>query len=78
MGSALETRVLHHHEILQFVDFQDGGSPSSWNFEFEIFSSQSLQRHILCYLVKLCKDRSNCCRYVAFFVFLNVMQKFTR
>jgi len=35
--------------ILQFVDFQDGGCPSSWNFE--IFNSQSLQRHVLHYLI---------------------------
>ena len=32
-------RVLHHHDILQFLDFQDGGSPPSWSFEIEIFNS---------------------------------------
>jgi len=39
-ADALERPVLHHHEILQFLDFQDGGCPSSWNFEIEIFKSQ--------------------------------------
>jgi len=39
-ADALERPVLHHHEILQFLDFQDGGCPSSWNFEVEIFKSQ--------------------------------------
>jgi len=29
----LERPVLRHHEIFHFVDFQDGGCPSSWNFE---------------------------------------------
>jgi len=45
MADTLERPVLHHHEVRQFVDFQDGGCPSPWNFEIEIFISQSLQRH---------------------------------
>jgi len=35
----LRDPVLHHHEILQFVSFQDGGCPSPWNFEIEIFNN---------------------------------------
>jgi len=34
----LERPVLYHHEILQFVNVQDGSCLSSWNFE--IFNSQ--------------------------------------
>jgi len=62
-----ERPILHHHEILQFVDFQDGGCPSSWNFE--IFNSQLLQRHFLHYHITFCGDRSNCCRDIVFRVF---------
>jgi len=36
----LERPVLHHEQILQFVDFQDGSCTSSCNFE--IFDTQSL------------------------------------
>jgi len=41
-ADTLERPVLHHHEIMHFVDFQDGGCLSSWNFEIEICNSQSL------------------------------------
>ena len=64
-----EKSFLHDHEILPFVDFQDGGYPSSWNSENEILNSQSLQRHVLHYHVKFCGDQSNCCRDITFFVF---------
>ena len=63
---ALERPVLHHHEILQFVDFQDGGCSSSWNFEIEIFNSRSPQRNVRRYHVKFCGDRSNCWIFVIF------------
>jgi len=33
----LERPLLHHHRILQFLDFQDGGRLPSRNFENEIF-----------------------------------------
>jgi len=57
-GRYARETVLHNREILQFVDFQDGGCPSSWNFEIEIFNSQSLRRHVLHYHVIFCADRS--------------------
>jgi len=58
--------VLCHREILQFVDFQDGGCPLSWNFEIEIFNSQSLHGLVVRYRVKSRGARSNCCRDIAF------------
>jgi len=61
--------MLHNHEILQFVDFQDNGCPSSSNFEIEIFNSHALQRHVLCYLVQFCGDR----RDIAFSCFSSEM-----
>ena len=62
-ADTLERPVLHHREILQFVDFQDGGCPSSWNFETEIFNSQSLQRHVLRYHITFCADRSTVIKF---------------
>jgi len=58
--------VLCHREILQFVDFQDGGCPLSWNFEIEIFNSQSLHGLVVRYRVKSRGAWSNCCRDIAF------------
>jgi len=55
--------VLRHHEILQFVDFKDGGCPPSLNFEIEIFSSQLLRRHVLRYDVKFCERSVELLRY---------------
>jgi len=76
MTNTPERPILHHHEILQFVDFQDGGCPSSWNFE--IFNSQLLQRHFLHYHITFCGDRSNCCRDIVFRVFqVKNVKKFT-
>jgi len=68
MAKMLERPVLHHHEILQFVDFRHSGSLPSWNFEIEILVL--LQRHVLHYHVKFCEVRSSCCSDIAFFVFL--------
>jgi len=68
-ADALERPFLHNHEILQFVDFQDNGCPSSSNFEIEIFNSHALQRHVLCYLVQFCGDR----RDIAFSCFSSEM-----
>jgi len=65
----LERPVVHHHEILQIVDFQDDSCPSSWNFEIEILNCQSFQRHVLRYDVKFCGNRSNCCTDIARFRF---------
>ena len=62
-ADTLERPVLHYHE---YCNFQDGGCPSSWNFEIESFDSRLLERHILSFHVKRCGDRSNCCRDIAF------------
>ena len=69
-GQLIRSRpVQYHQEILQFVDFQDGGCESSWNSEKEIFNSQLLQRHVLCYHDQFCGDQLNCCKDIAFFAF---------
>jgi len=60
MADMLQT-CSHHHEILQVDDFQDRGCATSWNFEIEIFNSQSLQRYVLHYSAKFYGDQSNCC-----------------
>jgi len=49
MANTLEIPILCHLEVLQFVDFQDVGCSSSWNFEIEIFDNQSLQGYVLYY-----------------------------
>jgi len=67
------TPFLHHHAILQFVDFQDDSCLPSLNFEIEIFNSQSLQRYILHYLIKFCGHRSNCCTDITFLHFSSEM-----
>jgi len=38
-----ERPVLHHHEVLQFFDFQDGSSLPSWNFEIKNFNILALR-----------------------------------
>ena len=46
----LERPVLRHHEIFHFVDFQDGGCPSSWNFEImEIGQTVAELSHFSCF-----------------------------
>jgi len=72
-GQLIRSRpVQYHQEILQFVDFQDGGCESSWNSEKEIFNSQLLQRHVLCYHDQFCGDQLNCCKDIAFFCVFQV------
>jgi len=34
-----EKSFLHDHEILPFVDFQDGGYPSSWNLKMKFLTA---------------------------------------
>ena len=46
----LERPVLHH-EILQFVDFQDGERLSCWNFTTEILSANHFRD--MFYVIKL-------------------------
>ena len=56
-GRTLERPVLHHHEILQFVNFFDGGCPPPLNFEIETFISQLLQRHVCIITLNFTKMR---------------------
>ena len=57
---------------LWLVNKQDSACPLSWNFEIEIFSSQSLHGLVVRYRVKSRGARSNCCRDIAFCRFFQV------
>jgi len=60
MADRLERHVLHHHEILQFFDFQDGGGPPSWKFKIEIFNNVHfrVQKYDLRQCVQFCGNSS--------------------
>ena len=41
-ANMLERSILHHHEISQLLDFQNGSCPPSWIFKIKIFNSHTL------------------------------------
>jgi len=69
--------ILHHHEISQLFDLQDGGRPTAWIYkiEIEIFNSCVLYRHALHQPVKFYADWSYRCRDTAIFFFYMVKCK---
>jgi len=42
MADVLEWPILHHREMSQFFDFQDGSRPPAWIFKIKIFNSLAL------------------------------------